>query len=143
VEAAARRLTSLATGGRTPLAAGLARSARVLATERLRDPRRRALLVIVTDGRATSGSDADLARAAALLTGPGLAGTRLAGPGLAGTACVVVDCESSVLRLGLAGRLAAMLGASCYRLDELEASAGRPGPALAALARQMTGGRAA
>src|SRR5689334_13685508 len=68
VEAAARRLTSLATGGRTPLAAGLAQSARVLATERLRDPRRRPLLVVVTDGRATSGSDADLARAAALLT---------------------------------------------------------------------------
>ena len=66
VEAAARRLASLATGGRTPLAAGLARAARVLAAERLRDPRRRALLVVVTDGRATSGSDADLARAAAL-----------------------------------------------------------------------------
>ena len=70
VEAAARRLTSLATGGRTPLAAGLAQAARVLAAERLRDPRRRALLVVVTDGRATSGSDADLARAAAML-GPG------------------------------------------------------------------------
>jgi magnesium chelatase subunit D len=148
VEAAARRLTSLATGGRTPLAAGLAQSARVLATERLRDPRRRALLVVVTDGRATSGSDADLARAAALLTGrgltgrgltgPGLTGPGLTGPGPAGTACVVVDCESSVLRLGLSGRLAAMLGAPCYRLDELEASSG-----LAALARQLTRGRAA
>jgi magnesium chelatase subunit D len=125
VEAAARRLTSLATGGRTPLAAGLAQAARVLATERLRDPRRRPLLVLVTDGRATSGSDADLARAAALLTGPG-------------TACVVVDCESSVLRLGLSGQLAAMLGAPCYRLDELETGSG-----LAALARQLTHGRAA
>jgi magnesium chelatase subunit D len=138
VEAAARRLTSLATGGRTPLAAGLAQSARVLATERLRDPRRRALLVVVTDGRATSGSDADLARAAALLTGRGLTGRGLASPGLAGTACVVVDCESSAVRLGLSGRLAVMLGAPCYRLDELEASSG-----LAALARQMTRGRAA
>ncbi|HEX5299119.1 MAG TPA: VWA domain-containing protein, partial [Streptosporangiaceae bacterium] len=130
VEAAARRLTSLATGGRTPLAAGLAQSARVLATERLRDPRRRALLVVVTDGRATSGSDADLARAAALLTGPGLNGS--------GPACVVVDCETSVVRLGLSARLAAMLNAPCYRLDELEAGAG-----LAAMARQLTRGRAA
>jgi magnesium chelatase subunit D len=125
VEAAARRLTSLATGGRTPLAAGLAQSARVLATERLRDPRRRALLVVVTDGRATSGSDADLARAAALLTA-------------AKTACVIVDCETSVVRLGLSVRLAAMLNAPCYRLDELEAGAG-----LAAMARQLTRGRAA
>ena len=115
VEAAARRLASLATGGRTPLAAGLARAARVLAAERLRDPRRRALLVVVTDGRATSGSDADLARAAALLTGPGLAGT----------ASVVVDCEASVLRLGLAGRLAVQLGATLLGMDELEAGVAR------------------
>ncbi len=123
MEAAARRLTSLATGGRTPLAAGLAQAARVLATERLRDPRRRPLLVVVTDGRATSGSDADLTRAAALLTG---------------TACVVVDCENSAVRLGLSARLAAMLGAPAFRLDELEAGSG-----LASLARQLTHGRAA
>ena len=115
VEAAARRLASLATGGRTPLAAGLARAARVLAAERLRDPRRRALLVVVTDGRATSGTDADLARAVALLTGPGLAGT----------ASVVVDCEASVLRLGLAERLAVQLGATLLSMDELEAGVAR------------------
>ena len=123
VEAAARRLTSLATGGRTPLAAGLARAARVLAAERLRDPRRRALLIVVTDGRATSGSDADLARAAAML---------------AGTASVVVDCEASVLRLGMAERLAVQLGATLFRLDELEA-----GPGLAGAARQFMRGQVA
>ena len=59
VEAGARRLAVLPTGGRTPLAAGLALAARVLAAERLRDPDRRPLLVVVTDGRATSGSAAD------------------------------------------------------------------------------------
>ncbi|MBV9208737.1 MAG: VWA domain-containing protein, partial [Actinobacteria bacterium] len=123
VEAAARRLAALPTGGRTPLAAGLAKSARVLAAERLRDPRRRALLVVVTDGRATSGSDADLTRAAGML---------------AGVASVVVDCEASVLRLGLAERLAVRLGATLFRLDELEA-----GPGLASAARQLTGGRVA
>jgi magnesium chelatase subunit D len=123
VEAAARRLEHLATGGRTPLAAGLAKAARVLAAERLRDPRRRPLLIVVTDGRATSGSDADLARAAAML---------------AGVASVVVDCDASVLRLGLAGRLAVMLGADLFRLDELEA-----GSTLAGAARQLTRGRVA
>jgi magnesium chelatase subunit D len=123
VEAAARRLASLATGGRTPLAAGLARAARVLAAERLRDPRRRALLVVVTDGRATSGSDADLNRAAAML---------------GGVASVVVDCEAGPVRLGLAGRLAGRLGATLLRLDELEAGAG-----LAGAARQLTRGRVA
>src|SRR5205814_8105495 len=110
VEAAARRLTSLPTGGRTPLAAGLAQAARVLATERIRDPRRRALLVVVTDGRATSGSDADLARAAALL---------------AGTASVVLDCEAAVLPLGLAARLAVRPGATPRLTDELQAAPAR------------------
>jgi magnesium chelatase subunit D len=106
VEAGARRLAVLPTGGRTPLAAGLAMSARVLRAERLRDPDRRPLLVIVTDGRATSGSGADLARAIA---------------GLAGVAAIVVDCESGFVRLGLAVRLAAQLGGSAVRLEELAA----------------------
>jgi magnesium chelatase subunit D len=126
VEAAARRLNDLATGGRTPLAAGLAKAARVLAAERLRDPRRRPLLIVVTDGRATSGSDADLTRAAAML---------------AGVASVVVDCDASVLRLGLAERLAVLLGAGLFRLDEL--ADGAAGSSLAVVARQMTRGRVA
>ena len=104
VEAGARRLATLATGGRTPLAAGLARAAGVLAAEKIRDPARRPLLVIVTDGRATSGGDADLARATA---------------GLAGVAAVVVDCETGPVRLGLAGALAARLGAALVTLADL------------------------
>jgi magnesium chelatase subunit D len=106
VEAAAARLRTLPTGGRTPLAAGLLRAHDTLRVERVRDPRRRPLLVVVTDGRATSGSDADLTRAAAML---------------AGVASVVVDCEASAFRLGLAGRLAALLGAEEFRLEELDA----------------------
>jgi magnesium chelatase subunit D len=104
VEAGARRLATLATGGRTPLAAGLARSAEVLAAEKIRDPARRPLLVIVTDGRATRGGDADLARATAML---------------AGVAAVVVDCETGPIRLGLAVALAARLGAALVSLEDL------------------------
>jgi len=37
----------------------------------------------------------------------------------------VVDCEASVLRLGLAERLAVQLGATLLRLDELEAGIAR------------------
>ncbi|MGI5047575.1 putative cobaltochelatase, partial [Streptomyces sp. JAC25] len=57
VDAAAARLESLPTGGRTPLAAGLLKAHDVLRVERLRDPSRRPLLVVVTDGRATGGVD--------------------------------------------------------------------------------------
>ncbi|MDF2712708.1 MAG: magnesium chelatase, partial [Nonomuraea muscovyensis] len=102
VEAGAARLRSLPTGGRTPLAAGLAKAADVLRVERVRDPARRPLLVLVTDGRATAGGDVE--RAAGLLDG---------------TASVVVDCESGPVRLGLAVRLAARLRARLLPLDAL------------------------
>ncbi|WP_157251661.1 magnesium chelatase subunit D family protein [Nonomuraea typhae] len=102
VEAGAARLRRLPTGGRTPLAAGLIRAAEVLRVERMRDPDRRPLVVVVTDGRATAAGDVD--RAAGLLKG---------------VACVVVDCESGPVRLGLAVRLAARLGAEVVPLDDL------------------------
>ncbi|WP_410571347.1 putative cobaltochelatase [Amycolatopsis sp. cmx-4-61] len=98
VDAAASRLEGLPTGGRTPLAEGLLEAARVLRVEEIRDPRRRPLLVVVTDGRATSGPDA-VARAQAAA---GL---------LTGVTTVVMDCESGKMRLGLAADLAAHLGA--------------------------------
>ncbi|MPZ65247.1 MAG: VWA domain-containing protein [Pseudonocardiaceae bacterium] len=110
VDTAAARLRSLHTGGRTPLAQGLLRSARVLAAERLRDPSRRALLVLLTDGRATSGGfDAALAAAGLLRRDR--------------VASVVVDCESGPVRLGLAARLAVAADAACVRLEELSAAA--------------------
>ncbi|MGW7442644.1 putative cobaltochelatase [Kitasatospora sp. NPDC054795] len=110
VEVGAARLESLPTGGRTPLAAGLLRAHEVLRVERLRDPSRRPLLVVVTDGRATGGRDA-LARshrAAALFAAQG-------------TASVVLDCESGPVRLGLARTLAGLLGGTAVGLDELRA----------------------
>ncbi len=110
VEAAAARLAVLPAGGRTPLAAGLLRAHEVLRAERLRDPVRRPLLVLVTDGRATGGADPVAAahRAAALLA----AGS---------VTCAVVDCESGLVRLGLAAGLARTLGGALLRLDELAA----------------------
>ncbi|WP_327363106.1 putative cobaltochelatase [Streptomyces sp. NBC_01296] len=114
VDAAAARLERLPTGGRTPLAAGLLKAHEVLRIERLRDPSRRPLLVVVTDGRATSagsvgGDPRELAgRSARLLQAEGVAS-------------VVVDCESGPVRLGLAGVLAADLGGPAVTLDGLRA----------------------
>jgi magnesium chelatase subunit D len=110
IEAAARRLQQLPTGGRTPLAAGLAKASEVLRTARRRDPNRRPLLIVVTDGRATHGRDprGEARRAAAVLAAEGVAS-------------VVVDCESGPIRLGLAVELAAHLGAVHLRLEELSA----------------------
>ncbi|MDX3245174.1 putative cobaltochelatase [Streptomyces sp. ME18-1-4] len=110
VDAAAVRLESLPTGGRTPLAAGLLKAHDVLRVERLRDPARRALVVVVTDGRATGGPEpvALAGRAARLFAAEGVAS-------------VVVDCELGPVRLGLAGQLAGELGGTAVTLDELRA----------------------
>ena len=57
VDAAARRLATMPTGGQTPLTAGLTEAHATLRREQLRDPQRRPLLVVVTDGRHTAGGD--------------------------------------------------------------------------------------
>ncbi|WP_330437649.1 magnesium chelatase subunit D family protein [Micromonospora sp. NBC_00821] len=108
VLAASTRLAELPTGGRTPLAEGLLAAADLLRVERLRDPKRRPLVLIVTDGRATAGTrPLDRAAAAAGV----LAAT--------GAPCVVVDCESGPVRLHLAARLATQLNAPRTPLEAL------------------------
>ncbi len=112
VEIAAARLADLPAGGRTPLAEGLLESARVLEVERVRDPRRRPLLVLVTDGRATAGPRAvqrSLAAAAYLARRD--------------VAALVVDCEAGAFRLGLAGALAHHLQAEHVPVAEVSATA--------------------
>jgi magnesium chelatase subunit D len=109
VPAAQARMASMRTGGRTPLADGLLRAREVLRVER---PRRRALLVLLTDGRATVGRSgepvSDACRAAALLAADGVA-------------TVVVDCESGPVRLGLAARIAAAAGGEIVTIGALSA----------------------
>ena len=122
VDAAAARLETLPTGGRTPLAAGLLRAHEVLRIERLRDPARRALVVVVTDGRATGGPEP--------VTLAGRAARLFAAEGVAS---VVVDCESGPVRLGLAGQLAGELGGTAVTLDELRADS------IAGLVRDVQG----
>jgi magnesium chelatase subunit D len=127
VDMAAARLAELRTGGRTPLASGLLKAADVLRVERVRDPRRRALLVVVTDGRATSGGAQPVheARAAAAYV------ARL------GVASVVVDAEEGPIRLGLAADLAQHLGGLALTLAELDAGS------VSGVVRALTGRRVA
>ncbi|WP_047865049.1 putative cobaltochelatase [Rubrobacter aplysinae] len=106
VDLAAPRLEELPTGGRTPLAAGLERAAEIIFRERLQDRERRPMVVLLTDGRSTSGPD------------PAGAAERLRA---AGVASVVVDTEGGNVRLGLAREIAGHLGARCIRLEELQA----------------------
>ncbi|ROO59852.1 protoporphyrin IX magnesium-chelatase [Micromonospora sp. Llam0] len=121
-EVAVAKLAQLRTGGRTPIAAGLRAAATTVAAERRRDPRRRPLVLLVTDGRSTSGPDP----------------TALA-PLLAGTAMVVLDCESGPVRLGLARRLATGFDAEWLPLEALSAVVPHPGAVNRATATNRAG----
>ncbi|WP_028661038.1 ATP-binding protein [Nocardioides insulae] len=113
VDVAAACLDALPHGGRTPLAEGLLTSAEVIRRERLRDPSRRPLLIVVTDGRATAGRDA--------VTRAGQVAAHLRGDSQ--LTAVVVDCESGRMRLGLARELAVQLGAEHVPLARVTAEA--------------------
>jgi magnesium chelatase subunit D len=98
LEHAAAAVHALRTGGRTPLAAGLDAATEVIRRDRSRDPRRRAVAVVLTDGRAPEA---------------GAAAARL---GRAADAVHVVDTEEGAVRLGLARALALAAGASLVAL---------------------------
>ena len=84
-------------GGGTPLRRGLERASAVLRRERLRSPHQRQTLLLLTDGRSRDTlSDIELA-----------------------CSTVVVDTESSTVRLGRCRGLAEALGAEYIPLDTL------------------------
>ena len=102
LERAAAALASLPTGGRTPLASGLVTAELLVRREALRDPTRRSIAVVLTDGR-VQDPDGAIPRAAAAL-------------GRAATAVEVVDTEEGPVRVGLASVLAAAAGGRVHRL---------------------------
>ncbi len=102
LEQAATAVDDLPTGGRTPLAAGLQATAALVGRERRRDRTRRALAVVLTDGR-VDDRDGGARRAAARLAG-------------AADAVHVVDTEDGPVRVGIAAELAAAAGAQLHRL---------------------------
>lgn len=92
LEHAAAQLTSLPTGGRTPLAAGLRTAESLIRRERSRDPKRRSVAIVLTDGR-VDDRDGAIRDAAASL-------------GRTADAVQVIDTEDGPVRVGLAGELA-------------------------------------
>lgn len=119
VDLAQRLLADVPTGGRTPLAEGLTSAYDVIRRERVRDPHRRSLLVVLTDGRASAGGRTALPRAHRVADGIGADAARTGAFG-----CVVVDCESARagFRLGLARDLAGHLRAEYLDLADLGGS---------------------
>jgi magnesium chelatase subunit D len=107
IEIARARLTELATGGTTPLAAGIDSALTVARAARSDDLE--PLLVLITDGRATVGGDDPVAAAHA-------AAGRVAG---ARVPALVIDAEHDAARLGIAADLARVMKADCLPLARL------------------------
>jgi magnesium chelatase subunit D len=103
VERAADAIRALPTGGRTPLAAGLDAATALVRREALRAPGRRAIAIVLTDGR-VADPDGAVARAAATL-------------GRTAAAVHVVDTEDGPVRLGLAASVALAAGGELHYIE--------------------------
>ncbi len=107
IEVARNRLDALVTGGETPLADGITRGLEIAVADTSAGGD--ALLVVLTDGRATGRPDA----VEAALAAAGAVQRRRV-PSL------VLDCESGPIRLRLADRLALAMGARHLDVDALD-----------------------
>ena len=117
VEVARTRLTDLPTGGRTPLAAGIEAA---LSLARSSSGAHRPLLVLVSDGRATTAPDGVDPHAAARAAAEHVRRARVD--------AVVVDAETGPTRLGLARELATVMSARYLPMSDLTAGVLRGEP---------------
>lgn len=113
VELAERKLRMMPTGGRTPLAAGLAKGAEVLNSVMLRKSGLVPAMIVITDGKANAGFESGID---AWQESRKLARQIAA----SGTQALVIDTEGYI-RLGFARKLAIDLHAQYCLLEELEA----------------------
>ncbi|WP_105205241.1 VWA domain-containing protein [Neobittarella massiliensis] len=113
VERAQRQLKTLPTGGKTPLATGLHRARQIVLATRARDPSTPVVLVLLSDGRATSAPQGDP------LTAAFSAADQIAAEKIS---AVVIDTEQGVLRLGLAAEIARHMNAPLLDLGQLQAT---------------------
>ncbi|MBQ8919821.1 MAG: VWA domain-containing protein [Acidaminococcaceae bacterium] len=112
VDLAQKRLAELPTGGKTPLAEGLAQAFISLDMLKRKEPDAEPVLVLVTDGRANSvvqeGED------------PVESALKLARQiHKAKITSVVIDTEMDFIKLGVARQVAAEMGANYYKLKQL------------------------
>lgn len=114
VDLAAKRLEVLATGGRTPLYAGLELAHSIIRAARQKEKDLLPVLTLVSDGRATAGRGGspyeDAAQEARAIAADHIPS-------------VVIDVEQDFIKLRLAEKLAKEMDAQVYRIEELHAGA--------------------
>jgi magnesium chelatase subunit D len=120
---AAECLRRVRTGGNTPLAAGLQHAHEILTVEALRDPSRRQLLVLLTDGMPNVGDPNPVY--ATIRAATALANRRVA--------TIVVDTEWRKPISTMNREISRILDAPCLRIEELGSSS------LAGVVRKVLG----
>ncbi|MBW1927037.1 MAG: putative cobaltochelatase [Deltaproteobacteria bacterium] len=115
IELAARYLSEMPVGGKTPLSAGLARSYEVLRNYLMRDPTARPIVLIVTDGRSNVAMGEKNPLEETLELAERMAMDER-------VRFIVVDIESpGLIRFGLARKLAFALDAQYFKIEDLRA----------------------
>lgn len=114
-ELARKCMDGLPTGGKTPLAAGIAAACELLRAERIRTPDALQYLILISDGKANVPLRSDDPFADALAAAEQV---RLSGVGT-----MVLDTENSYIRFGFAKQIAERMDAQYISLDEVTGSA--------------------
>lgn len=112
VELAEKLLRDLPTGGRTPLAEGLAHAWKTVRELEHRGAEK-TVLILITDGRTNPVRNGGDAVQRALRAAEGLAETD--------ALTLVLDTERAVPRVGIAPEIARRMGACYYTLEQLTA----------------------
>ena len=112
VDLAQKCLAKMPTGGKTPLADGLALSLQILARQTKHDAEIEPILILVTDGRANSMHEGEM--------DPVESAIKIAEKiNKTGITSVVIDTEADFIKLGIAQKVAKAMGANYYTLQKL------------------------
>lgn len=114
-ELARKCMDELPTGGKTPLAAGIAQAYALLRAERIRTPDALQYLILISDGKAniplhTNDPLGDALTAAEQVNH-------------SGAGAMVLDTENGYIKFGFAKQIAECMGAEYIRLDDVTGSA--------------------
>ena len=112
VDFAQKKLATMPTGGKTPLAKGLLKAEDVLDMLYRQDDNQDPVMILITDGRATSSLNKGTNPVTDALEEAKRIGRR-------NIPVAVIDTESGFIKLGLAKKLAKAMGASYFQVDKI------------------------
>lgn len=112
VDFAQKKLDTMPTGGKTPLAKGLLKAEDVLDMLYRQDANQDPVMILITDGRATSSLNKGTNPVTDALEEAKRIGRR-------NIPVAVIDTESGFIKLGLAKKLAKAMGASYFQVDKI------------------------